>query len=52
MAMAGAEHAVASDLIISLLGLDVCADTIVGSEMMRSICGGQKTPVTTGVPMP
>jgi hypothetical protein len=47
--MAGAKHAVASDLIIKLLGLDVCADTIVGSEMMRGISGGQKKRVTTGM---
>lgn len=31
-----------------ILGLDVCADTIVGNEMMRGISGGQKRRVTTG----
>uniref|UniRef100_A0A7N2L0M7 ABC transporter domain-containing protein n=1 Tax=Quercus lobata TaxID=97700 RepID=A0A7N2L0M7_QUELO len=29
-------------------GLDVCADTIVGNEMIRGISGGQKKRVTTG----
>ena len=34
--------------VIRLLGLDVCADTAVGTPMLRGISGGQKKRVTTG----
>jgi hypothetical protein len=40
---------IASEYILRLLGLEICADTIVGNEMMRGISGGQKKRVTTGV---
>lgn len=36
------------DLVLQILGLDICADTIVGNEMLRGISGGQKKRVTTG----
>eukprot|EP00887_Chlorella_sp_A99_P000995 scaffold5.g995.t1 len=36
------------EVIIKLLGLDVCADTLVGNAMLRGISGGQKKRVTTG----
>lgn len=36
------------EVIIRLLGLDVCADTVVGSAMLRGISGGQRKRVTTG----
>jgi hypothetical protein len=32
-----------------VLGLDICADIIIGDEMIRGISGGQKKRVTTGV---
>jgi len=32
-----------------ILGLDICADIIVGDEMQRGISGGQKKRVTTGM---
>ncbi|KAE8697218.1 ABC transporter G family member 42 [Hibiscus syriacus] len=33
---------------IQILGLDICADTIVGDAMNRGISGGQKKRLTTG----
>lgn len=34
--------------LLKVLGLDICADTIVGNNMLRGISGGQKKRVTTG----
>lgn len=31
-----------------ILGLDLCADIMVGDDMKRGISGGQKKRVTTG----
>jgi hypothetical protein len=33
---------------LQVLGLEACADTIVGNEMLRGISGGQRKRVTTG----
>ncbi|GAY62366.1 hypothetical protein CUMW_217170 [Citrus unshiu] len=44
----GQEASVVTDYILKILGLDVCADTMVGDEMLRGISGGQKKRVTTG----
>lgn len=33
---------------LQILGLEICADTIVGDEMQRGISGGQRKRVTTG----
>ncbi|KAG5228963.1 ABC transporter family protein [Salix suchowensis] len=44
----GQETSVVTDYIIKVLGLEVCADTVVGDEMLRGISGGQKKRVTTG----
>ncbi|XP_027349850.1 pleiotropic drug resistance protein 1-like isoform X3 [Abrus precatorius] len=37
-----------TDYILRILGLEVCADTIVGNAMLRGVSGGQRKRVTTG----
>jgi len=37
-----------TDITLKVLGLDICADIIVGDEMKRGISDGQKKRVTTG----
>ncbi|KAL2489953.1 ABC transporter G family member 40 [Forsythia ovata] len=44
----GDEANVVTDYILKVLGLEICADTLVGDEMIRGISGGQKKRVTTG----
>ncbi|KAL3650914.1 transcription factor [Castilleja foliolosa] len=44
----GDEANVVTDYVLKVLGLDVCADTLVGDENIRGISGGQKKRVTTG----
>ncbi|KAL5127602.1 Pleiotropic drug resistance protein 1 [Glycine soja] len=39
---------VVTDYILKILGLEVCADIMVGDGMIRGISGGQKKRVTTG----
>ncbi|OWM79110.1 hypothetical protein CDL15_Pgr003281 [Punica granatum] len=46
-AQAGQETSVVTDYILKILGLDICADNMVGDEMRRGISGGQKKRVTT-----
>lgn len=46
--MEGKRHSPATDYIMKILGLEICADTVVGNEMLRGISGGQKKRVTTG----
>nr|XP_043634623.1 pleiotropic drug resistance protein 1-like isoform X2 [Erigeron canadensis] len=47
-ALEGREANVVTDYILKLLGLEICADTMVGDQMVRGISGGQKKRVTTG----
>ncbi|KAJ4749521.1 ABC transporter G family member 36 [Rhynchospora pubera] len=47
-AMGGQEANVVTDYIIKILGLDICADILVGNDMIRGISGGQRKRVTTG----
>ncbi|KAJ7962917.1 Pleiotropic drug resistance protein 1 [Quillaja saponaria] len=47
-ATAGQETSVMTDYVLKILGLDVCADTLVGDELLRGISGGQRKRVTTG----
>ncbi|XP_025882848.1 ABC transporter G family member 43 isoform X2 [Oryza sativa Japonica Group] len=44
----GKQNNIVTDLVLKALGLDICADTIVGGAMIRGISGGQKKRVTTG----
>ncbi|KDP36994.1 hypothetical protein JCGZ_06050 [Jatropha curcas] len=44
----GQETSVVTDYVLKILGLEVCADTLVGNEMIRGISGGQRKRVTTG----
>ncbi|CAH1425585.1 unnamed protein product [Lactuca virosa] len=44
----GQETSVVTDYVLKVLGLDICADTFVGDEMIRGISGGQRKRVTTG----
>ncbi|KAH9674753.1 ABC transporter G family member 34 [Citrus sinensis] len=47
-ALAGQKTSLATDYVLKLLGLDICADTMVGDQMRRGVSGGQKKRVTTG----
>ncbi|XP_027344794.1 pleiotropic drug resistance protein 1-like isoform X3 [Abrus precatorius] len=44
----GQEANLVTDYVLKILGLDICADTIVGDQMLRGISGGQRKRVTTG----
>ncbi|PIA37957.1 hypothetical protein AQUCO_02900066v1 [Aquilegia coerulea] len=44
----GLQRNLQTDYILKILGLDNCADTIVGDAMKRGISGGQKKRLTTG----
>ncbi|KAF0905326.1 hypothetical protein E2562_003922 [Oryza meyeriana var. granulata] len=44
----GKQNNIVTDLVLKALGLDICADIIVGGPMIRGISGGQKKRVTTG----
>ncbi|GFZ08403.1 pleiotropic drug resistance 12 [Actinidia rufa] len=44
----GQKDSVVTDYILKILGLEVCADTPVGDDMLRGISGGQKKRVTIG----
>ncbi|XP_024019277.1 pleiotropic drug resistance protein 2 [Morus notabilis] len=47
-AMEGQETSLITYYVLKILGLDICADIMVGDEMRRGISGGQKKRVTTG----
>ncbi|KAJ0487068.1 putative ABC-type sulfate transporter [Helianthus annuus] len=47
-AVAGQESSLVTDYVLKILGLDVCAEIMVGDQMRRGISGGQKKRLTTG----
>ncbi|XP_030477545.1 pleiotropic drug resistance protein 3-like isoform X2 [Syzygium oleosum] len=47
IALKGLKRTLQTDYIIKILGLDICADTLVGDPMRRGISGGQKKRLTT-----
>nr|DAD28487.1 TPA_asm: hypothetical protein HUJ06_029955 [Nelumbo nucifera] len=44
----GKKHSLSTDYILKVLGLDICAETLVGNDMLRGVSGGQRKRVTTG----
>ncbi|KAK6143828.1 hypothetical protein DH2020_024176 [Rehmannia glutinosa] len=48
IAVEGQRTTLQTDYILKILGLDICADTLVGDVMRRGISGGQKKRLTTG----
>ncbi|XP_052110559.1 pleiotropic drug resistance protein 3 isoform X2 [Arachis duranensis] len=44
----GLKRTLQTDYILKILGLDICADTLVGDPIRRGISGGQKKRLTTG----
>ncbi|XP_011078340.1 ABC transporter G family member 32 [Sesamum indicum] len=48
LSLEGKETGILVEYILKILGLDLCADTLVGDEMIKGISGGQKKRLTTG----
>ncbi|XP_047334134.1 ABC transporter G family member 34-like [Impatiens glandulifera] len=46
--MSGQETSLVTDYVLKILGLEICANIMVGDQMRRGISGGQKKRVTTG----
>ncbi|KAK6927089.1 ABC-2 type transporter [Dillenia turbinata] len=46
-AYGGKKHSISTDYVLRVLGLDVCAETFVGNDMLRGVSGGQRKRVTT-----
>ncbi|CAM8992214.1 unnamed protein product [Rhodiola kirilowii] len=44
----GKAHSISTEYVLKVLGLDVCADTLVGNDMLRGVSGGQRKRVTSG----
>ncbi|XP_074286395.1 pleiotropic drug resistance protein 1-like isoform X3 [Silene latifolia] len=47
-ALEGQEISIVTEYILKILGLDSCADMLVGNAMIRGISGGEKKRLTTG----
>ncbi|KAL8497933.1 hypothetical protein ACS0TY_021327 [Phlomoides rotata] len=48
LSLEGKETGLLVEYILKILGLDICANTLVGDEMIKGISGGQKKRLTTG----
>ncbi|XP_078432296.1 pleiotropic drug resistance 4 isoform X2 [Wolffia australiana] len=48
LALGSTETSLVVEFMIKILGLDICADTPVGDEMIKGISGGQKKRLSTG----
>ncbi|XP_034574769.1 ABC transporter G family member 41 isoform X3 [Setaria viridis] len=48
ISMEGLERSMQTDYIMKIMGLDICADIMVGDAMRRGISGGEKKRLTTG----
>ncbi|XP_047951852.1 ABC transporter G family member 32 [Salvia hispanica] len=48
LSLVGKDTNISVEYILKILGLDICADTLVGDEMIKGISGGQKKRLTTG----
>lgn len=48
LALGGRDSSLIVEYTLKILGLDMCADTLVGDEMLKGISGGQKKRLTTG----
>ncbi|XP_050265738.1 pleiotropic drug resistance protein 1-like isoform X11 [Quercus robur] len=48
LSLEGQKANVLTDYVIKILGLEICADIMVGDEMRRGISGGQRKRVTVG----
>ncbi|KAF8682044.1 hypothetical protein HU200_045504 [Digitaria exilis] len=46
-AVAASEKSLQTEYVLKIMGLDICADTMVGDAMRRGISGGQKKRLTT-----
>ncbi|GAQ91789.1 pleiotropic drug resistance protein [Klebsormidium nitens] len=47
-ALEGQKENLVTDYVMKILGLDICADTLVGNQLIRGVSGGQRKRVTTG----
>nr|XP_027071225.1 ABC transporter G family member 32-like isoform X1 [Coffea arabica] len=48
LALEGKETGLVVEYVLKILGLDLCAETPVGDEMLKGISGGQKKRLATG----
>lgn len=52
ISLGGQKENLVTDYVMKILGLDICADTLVGNQLIRGVSGGQRKRVTTGERLP